>query len=549
MKIKEIFKNIFSKMKKIKDKKPLNKNALKHGSYAIAITAIVVAVAVAVNVLLAILSTRVNLEIDLSVNKESTLSEENVEFLKGVDRDVNVTVCASKDDYVGGYLDYYVAQAKFSATDASGQYYAQTIKLLEKYQVTNNHIKVKFVDPQTPEFSEVIKEYQKSNLNYGDMIVEATHTVEGEEVKRSSVVTFEDVYRITESEYAAYGDTNKVSGNFLETALTSAIYKVTSTETKNAVVIGTHCNLSTTEYFAAVLGLNNFEVSYITDVVIGEISEDAHLIVIASPKEDFSTSELEVIEKWLLNDGKRGRGLMYFASTTSPKLTNLHSYLEEWGIAFKEGVVYETDESSSMPDNPLTLGFTAVEVERGDDNADSYDFMRAATTDISLILSGSNVPMYQAFDSLDKRTAGTVITSLGETSVVAPAGSSAQWKPDSSYEKSMANGVIITRDLEYIDNVAHSSYVAAFASTEYIDSEWVSYPDIDNLDVALNAAKVVCEAEEGNISFATKTITSESYADKISTASANVVRIIFQYAIPVILVALGVVIFVRRARR
>ena len=549
MKIKEFFKNIFSKMPKSQDKKLRNKNALKHGSYAIAITAIVVAVAVAVNVLLAILSTRVNLEIDLSASKASTLSAENVEFLKGVDRDVKVTVCASKDDYIGGYLDYYVAQAKFGATDATGQYYSQTIKLLEKYEVANNHIKVTFIDPQTPEFSEVIKEYQKSNLNYGDMIVEATHTVEGKDVKRSSIVTFEDVYRITESEYASYGDTNKVTGNFLETALTSAIFKVTSTETKNAVIIGTHCSLTTTEYFASILGLNNFNVSYVNDVVIGNISDDADLIIIAAPKEDFTTGELEVIEKWLLNDGKRGRGLMYFASTISPKLTNLHTYLEEWGIAFKDGILYETDESASMPNNPLTMGFTAVEVERNDDNADSYDFMRAATKDIALALSGNNVPMYQAFDALDKRTVGTVITTLGETSVVAPAGSSAEWKPDSSYEKALGNGVIITRDLEYIDNVAHSSYVAAFSSTEFVDSEWVSYSDVDNMDIALNAAKVVCEAEEGNISFATKTITSESYADKISTTSANLVRIIFQYAIPLILVACGIVIFVRRARR
>ncbi len=549
MKIKEILKGIFSKKEKSQDKKLRNKNALKHGSYAIAITAVVIAVAVAVNVLLAILSKRVNLEIDLSTTKVSTLSAENIDYLKGVDMDVKVTVCADKDDYVGGYLDYYVAQAEFGATDASGQYYSQTIKLLEKYEVANNHIKVTFIDPQTPEFSEIVKEYQKSNLNYGDMIVEATHIIDGKDVKRSSVVKFEDIYRITESQYAAYGDSNKVSGNFLETALTSAIYKVTSKETKNAVIVGTHCNLSSTEYFAAVLGLNNFEVSYINDVVIGDISDDADLLIISAPTEDFTTSELEVIEKWLLNDGQRGRGLMYFASTTSPKLTNLHAYLEEWGIAFKEGILYETDESACIPNNPMAMGFAAVEVEKTDDNVDSYEFMKAATTDIGLILSGNNVPMYAAFDALDKRTTGTIITTLGETSVVAPAGSSTQWKPDSSYEKALGNGVIITRDLEYIDNIAHSSYVAAFSSTEYIDSEWVSYSDIDNMDAALNAAKVACEAEEGNISFATKTITSESYADKISTTSVNIVRILFQYALPLVFVVLGVVIFVRRARR
>ena len=133
MKFKEFFTKLLDKFKNAKGKKLKNKSALKHGSYAIVITAIVIAVAVAVNVLLAIVSKRVNLEIDLSTSKDSTLSQENIEFLKGIDKDIKITVCADKDDYVNGYLDYYVAQSEFGASDSSGVYYSQTIKLLEKY--------------------------------------------------------------------------------------------------------------------------------------------------------------------------------------------------------------------------------------------------------------------------------------------------------------------------------------------------------------------------------------------------------------------------------
>lgn len=549
MKFKEFFTKLFDKFKNTDGKKLKNKSALKHGSYAIAITAIVIAVAVAVNVLLTIVSKRVNLEIDLSTSKDSTLSQENVEFLKGIDADIKITVCADKDDYVNGYLDYYVAQSEFGASDSSGVYYSQTIKLLEKYEVANNRIKISFVNPQSTEFSAIMSEYSKSNLRYGDLIVEANQMVEGKEVKRSSIVTFEDIYRITESQYSMYGEYNTVSGNFLETALTSAIYKVISTETKNAAIISTHCNVSDTEYFAAVLGLNNFDISYIYDVVIGEISDETDLLIIASPTEDFTPDELQNIEKWLMNDGKRGRGLMYFASNYSPKLPNLHAYLEEWGIAFGEGVIYETDESNCLPSDPMTMGFAAAPVEDKSENVDTYDFMKAATNDISLILSGNNVPMYTTYDSLDTRVTGKVATTMGETSVVAPVGSSAQWKPDGSYEKAVHNGIIITRDFEYIDNIPHSSYVAAFSSTDYISSEWASYSDLDNMDSALNAAKVACEAEESDISFATKTIKSESYADKVTEASVNVTRAIFQYTIPALIIICGIFIFVRRARR
>ncbi len=548
MKIKEILNKLLAKFKRQEKTKLRNKSALKHGSYAIAITAIVIAVAVALNVLLAVLSRRVNLEIDLSTSKDSTLSQENVEFLNGIDTDIKITVCADKEDYVSGYLDYYVAQSEFGASDSTGQYYSQTIKLLEKYEVANNHITVSFVNPQSAEFNPIISEYSKSNLGYGDLIVEANHMVDGKETKRSSIVKFEDIYRITESEYAMYGGYNTVSGNFLETALTSAIYKVVSTETKNAVIVGTHCRSSATEYFAAVLELNNFDVSYITDLVIGNISEEADLLIIAMPHEDFTASELEIIEKWLINDEKRGRGLMYFASTVSPSLPNLHAYLEEWGIAFGDGVIYETDESSCLPSDPMTMGFTAAAEEKSD-NPDTYEFQKEATSEINLILSGSNVPMYTTFDTLDTRVTAKVATTMGETAVIAPKGSSTEWKPDASYEKEMRNGIIITRDYQYIDNVAHNSYVAAFSSTDYISSDWVAYSDLDNMDSALKVAKIACEAEESSISFATKTISSESYADKVTETSANAVRTIFQYVIPALLILCGIFVFVRRARR
>ena len=549
MKIKELLNKFLGFFKKTENTKLRNKSALKHGSYAIAITAIVIAVAVALNVLLAVIAKRVNLEIDLSSSKASTLSEDNIEFLRGIETDVTITVCADKDDYVNGYLDYYVAQSEYSASDKTGQYYAQTIKLLEKYEVANSHIEVEYVNPQAPEFSAIISEFSKSNLRYGDLIVEAKQLVDGQQVRRNSIVTFEDIYRITESQYAAYGDYNTVSGNFLETALTSAIYKVISGESKNAVVVSTHCDITEMEYFSAILGLNNFNVTYITDVVLGNISEDADLLIIAAPTEDFSTTELGVIERWLMNDGKRGRGLVYFASVYSPKLTNLHTYLEEWGISFGEGILYETDASSSLPSDPMTMGFIPYEGEYKSENSDTYAFLKAATNNVSLILSGGNLPMYTTFDTLDTRITAKIVTTMGETAVVAPKGSSSQWEPDSSSEKAQHNGLIIARDYDYIDNVPHSSYVAAFSSTDFISSDWGSYSDLDNMDVALNAAKVVCEAEESNISFATKTITSESYADKVTEASAVAVRTIFQYAIPAILIIFGIVVFVRRTRR
>ena len=94
---------------KAKRKKFINKAKMKYGTYALSISAIVIAVAVAVNLLFGVLAKRVNLDIDISLKGENTLTEENIEFLKSVQVPVTLTVCSSKDNYLS-YLDYYTGQ-------------------------------------------------------------------------------------------------------------------------------------------------------------------------------------------------------------------------------------------------------------------------------------------------------------------------------------------------------------------------------------------------------------------------------------------------------
>jgi hypothetical protein len=132
---------------------------------------------------------------------------------------------------------------------------------------------------------------------------------------------------------------------------------------------------------------------------------------------------------------------------------------------------------------------------------------------------------------------------------VAPVGTGADWKPNDKYAKNSFPGIILTEDSDYIDNVYHSSYVVGFASTDFISSQWVAYSSINNMDVAINTAKLVSGAEDTGISFTMKQITNESFADKADNTSANVIRVIFQYGMPIILIAAGIYISIRRSRR
>ena len=77
------------KKKKLpKSKKPkLMKNQafLKKGSFSLAITAAVVAGAIILNILVGALADRFVLEFDMSVNKDNSISAENIEYIKGIE--------------------------------------------------------------------------------------------------------------------------------------------------------------------------------------------------------------------------------------------------------------------------------------------------------------------------------------------------------------------------------------------------------------------------------------------------------------------------------
>ena len=65
---------------------------------------------------------RFMLEYDITTQKVNTVSSENIEYIKNIDTEVNVTVCALADDYYNGSMHYY-AQYQHGVTENYNDYY------------------------------------------------------------------------------------------------------------------------------------------------------------------------------------------------------------------------------------------------------------------------------------------------------------------------------------------------------------------------------------------------------------------------------------------
>ena len=520
-----------AKTKKAPKKPKLIKNQalLKRGGYAMGITAAVLAGLIVFNVLIAVLAQRVNLEFDMSLTAQNSMSEENIDFVKNLDKEVTVTVCAKAEDYVGEYMNYYAQQ--YGVTETYTDYYKQTITLLDKYRDYNKKIKIDYIDTQSSEFTQITTKYSNQTINYGDIIV--TCNDGGNE--RYKIIGYKDIYVLSEDDtYAAYGvTTSTVSANNIETALTSAISYVTSSKTKKVAFITGHSKTDYIESYRNLLKTNNYEIELISDTLITNISDEFDALFIVAPTTDFIDTELDAIAKFLDNDGKYEKGLVFFADAASPYLPNLYEYLEEWGIGVGEGILFETNANNHIPNEPTTLGSYPVSEDK-------------INNGISACITGYNVPIKALFEE-----EGTYkVTSLIETPesvVAAPVGTANNWNGADNYTKAAYSTVMQSERMTYDkDNVEINNYVFAFSSTEFIYSDYAEMAQISNKNIALAAAERAVGAEDTGVSFVSKTIENESFSDSVTQSSSSLITIIFMIALPVGLLATSIYVYIRR---
>ncbi len=537
--------------KENKPQKLRNKAALKHGTLSIVFTAIVVAVAVGVNVLMAVLAERVNLDVDISLKGDNTLSAENVKFIKELDEKVTITIYSTRESFT--QFSEMTAYEKHTASDTTGQndgvyeYYEQTLNLLDLYDVYSKNVELIFIDPYDPSSDALLKKYPQ--LYPSEIVVECEKSIGGESYIKSEVLQFDDIYQITEEDnpYAALmgGGYGTVTGNNIESALTSAIFKATSDNTPKVLVLEHHCRKNAVEDFLAYLEQNNFDVDIFSDGMLGAIDPDIDLIIIASPTEDFMSEELDAIDEWLANGELRGKGVMYFADPTSPETPNLDAYLEEWGVAVEPGVLYETESTFTHPQDATTFVFVPAVIENEDDV--TKKFSKFVSKDSAYVWSGGNAVLTQLFKEDGTRITTPVLSSVTDSVVIKPMSENAEWEPDGSFDKNQHIGVLMASESKYHENILHTSYVCVFSSANMVGSTWLANPG--NAELALNAAKLMSGAEEGGITFAVKKMTDTSFIEKVTYNSAKAVNYICQWILPFGLIAVGIFVFVRRARR
>lgn len=513
-----------------KAKKIKNQALLKRGGYAMAITAAVLAGIVVLNVLLGVLAKRVPLEFDMTLDKQNSIAAENIEYIKGIDKEVKITVCANENEYFM-YMSNYAPQI-YGVLDGDTAYYDQTLKLINKYDNYNSKIKIEFIDTQDTKFTEISTKYPQEQIGYGDIIV----TCNDGTAERYKVVNFQDIYVLEEDQtYAAYGMSGYIlKGNNIETALTSAIAYVTDSIDKKVAFITGHSKTDYAESYRALLKNNNYEIDLISETLITKISDDYNAIFIVAPTTDFLDSELDIISKFLDNGGKYGKGLVFFADAASPYLPNLSAFLAEWGIEVREGIMFETSSQLHQPDKPTE--FVSAPFDAEDDILNGMGYC----------LTGYNVPISSAFET-QGAISTTVLFGTSNTVVAAPIGTSNSWTGADKYKKETFATVLQAKRFNYDDdNNPIQNHVFALSSIEFIHGNYSEVADLSNKNIAFKVAERAVGAEDTGISFIAKTIENQSFATEVTELSRNIMFIVFVILLPLAMIAAGIYVYIRR---
>lgn len=531
-------------MAKEKTSKLKSKYAFRHGAYAIVFTAVVIAAIIIVNVLVSALGQRFPLSLDITADKDYSVSGENLDYIRKVERPVTITVCATEGSY-SQYMTQYASYYYMAEDQTDGKYFEQTLTLLDEYKKHNGNIKVVYADPQSPEFTDIQQRVGSSaSLSYGSILVESTFELDGKEVYRSKVLGFSDLYDVTDSTggYASYyGYGYVVSGSKVESAVTSAIYSVTSDKTTEVTYISGNMQKDALNNLNSVLADNNYNVTELDNLLSNDIGENTEVLVIAAPTNDFSAAELAKLDKFLDNDGQRGKTLLFFASASSPELPNLYAFLAEWGINVGSGTVYETNQQNTL----ASLGWPQTIF--GLQNKSS-DFTASVNSLSKMYVSGVSVPITIGFESQGNRVT-TELLSTSETVVNRPVGAGDDWKPGNEAAGKYSAAVVSTDTLYAQDYSELKSYVVAFSSADFISEDMQFTSTIGNMDLAVGLVNVLSGRDADTVTFTNKTITVDSFADKVTGASVGIVYVLFIVIVPVAVLAVGIFVYIRRRRR
>ncbi|WP_298484830.1 GldG family protein [uncultured Ruminococcus sp.] len=527
------------KEKNAKNGKKFNAKKLKHGTMATVFTCVFVALLVLVNVVTTMIFDRYPVTIDLTSNKIYSVSNDTEDYVKKVNVDVQVTVFADENTYTN-----------------YSSYNKQAVELLKNYSKLNHHITYRFVDIDS--HPEIVKEYTDT-ISQFDIIFETKTKVDGKEISRTrklgmlDLLTFTDEFeqKLSQSGYSidtlaqqAGGDLAFLSyyGSYVESsnaeqAFTSALMTVTDPNPVYVTILTGRSELTQLTYFQTLLTANGYNVNTV-DITSEDIPSDTDVVVIPAPKTDYLEEDITKVSDFLNNDGKLGKQLLYIASYGQEDTPNLDEFLSEYGLAIGDGVICESD-SGKYYNSPCVTVASDV----------SDNFTQDVSTENPAILSALCRPVKTLFDEQDMVSTDAYLKSSDSayTANVNISQTTGQVQIGDALVKGQQNYMAVGSKAKFTDdNKTLYSNVVAVGSEGLLSDTYLQYSQYQNSEYFISVINGLTGKTAG-ITITPKTITGNVF--DITQQQKTALKWTFCLGVPVVVLVVGIVIWVRRKNK
>lgn len=530
-----------------KEKKPFNKKKLKYGTVATVITVVFIAVVVVINLIAGVLTDRKDLKLDLTKEKYYEVSQDTIDYIQDLKTDVEIAVMAKESDFA-----------------TSGTYMKMVLETLEKYEQHSDHIKINFYDvASNPDVVTKFSANYNGEISEGNIVVAS-----GERVK---VLTVNSLFNMQSDYYSGSSSVTSYKG---EQELTSAIMSVTDANPQRVAFISKYNgsaiyhsdNAYSISALYSLMDKNGYEVSEV-DIMTDSLSpEDYDMAVLPAPVNDLSEDSIKKLDDFLYNNGDLDKDMIYIADVLQYSTPNIDDFLEVWGIEIGGSIVYDSSSDKSQYVTTMKGQLSAPVATIAEDTYSEG----LSNTKLPIIVPLAR-PVNLLFDAnVDRNTTALLTTSdtsflyplemqtaeeakakaeaaeNGEEEAEEETEETTEFDQDSAEKSAQTVMAVATKTNMDSNNTAHVNNVMVIGGATILDQVLTYSNTYNNAEYVINAVNKMCGKENGII-IAEKDLSVQTIDITSSQIKAISRTVIF--IIPLIVVAAGIVVFLRRRNR
>ena len=272
----------------------------RHGSYSVGVTVLVLAVVIVFNLIIGQIPEAYR-NVDVSSKKIYDISDTTRTLLDGLDKDVDMTVLAVKDD-----------------TDE------RITTFISRYAALSDRISVEWIDPVL--HPSALTDYDTS---------ENTVVVSCADTGKTTTVSFNDILVMDQYSYYYYGTTSYTEFDG-EGQLTGAVNYVTNDTDRTIYQTTGHGESTLSATVTDLMEKNSYTLSEVNLLMSTSVPEDCDLLLMDAPTADLAENEAQMLRDYLADGGKV---MALFGDTGPADLPNLAGVLREYGIEPADGYI------------------------------------------------------------------------------------------------------------------------------------------------------------------------------------------------------------------